>query len=238
MENSRKIVETIKGKNIKPIPRGYFVAKGILAWLAFAVSVLIGAAAFSVILFSIQQTDFNLISHLQHSRFSFFLGVLPFFWITILIVFLIVGFFSVYHSKNGYKLRWSVPVASSVALSVLFGTLFFISGGAARLEKTFALRMSLYESIQEKKVKIWMMPEAGFLAGKIDTVSDSLFQMTDFSGKAWQVDFRNAFVAPVVLLENGETVKLVGKPTGTHQFRAEEVRPWGGPEHRKKSERK
>lgn len=238
MENSKKIIETIKGKNIRPIPRSYFVAKNIMVWLAFAASVLIGAAAFSVILFSIQQTDFDLVSHLRHSRFEFVLGVLPFFWITVLIVFLIIGFFSVYHSKNGYKLKWSAPLAISVALSVLLGTLFFIAGGGERLEKTFALRLSLYESIQEKKAKIWMAPEEGFLAGKIDTVGDSLFQMTDLQGKTWQINFREAFIPPVVLLEKGETVKLVGKLTGYNHFTAAEVRPWGGPEHRKKSERK
>jgi Trk-type K+ transport system membrane component len=62
---------------------------------------LLGAVAFSVILFCIQQTEFDLVSHLSHSRLEFFLGLLPFFWIVSLILFLVVAMTSFKHSGKG-----------------------------------------------------------------------------------------------------------------------------------------
>ena len=232
MKKSLKLIEKIKSEHIEPIPKWYFTTKNILVWVGFAVSVFIGAAAFSIILFSIQQTDFNLVSHLSHSRLEMFLGLLPFFWIITLVVFLVAAIYSIYHSKKGYKLKWSILVGISVALSILLGTLFFIGGGAGKLEQAFAVRVSLYESIQEKKEKIWMMPEEGYLSGIVESVKDSSFQLTDFDNNKWEVDFRGAFVPPVVFLEKGEQVKLVGKMKGEGSFKADEVRPWGGPKNR------
>ena len=232
MEKSKEIINRIKEENIKPIPRWYFKGKNILIWLAFAVTALAGAMAFSVILFTIQQSDFNLISHFSHSKLELFLGLLPFFWIVTLIIFLLFGIYSLHRSPRGYKLKWSKMAGIHVALSILLGTLFFLAGGAGKLEKAFAVRMSLYESIEEKKVKIWMMPDDGFLSGTIESISDSTFQLTDYHEQVWQINYKNAFIPPVVLLEKGEKIKLIGSKTGSQSFIAEEIRPWGGPQQR------
>ena len=232
MAKSKEILNKIKEENIKPIPKWYFLGRNLLIWTAFGLTVLIGAIAFSIILFAIQQTDFNLISHLSHSKLELFLGLLPFFWIITLIIFLIMGIYSLQRSPRGYKLRWPKMAGVHVSLSILVGTLFFLAGGAGKLEKAFAVRMALYESIEEKKVKIWMMPEEGFLSGTIESVSDSIFQLIDFDEDKWQIDYSNAFIPPVVLLEKGEKIKLIGAQTNAGTFTAEEIRPWGGPQQR------
>ncbi|MBK8922193.1 MAG: hypothetical protein IPM81_11920 [Saprospirales bacterium] len=78
MKPSEKLLQTIRERDIKPVPKGYFILKNALLWTGFAVAMLLGAVAFSVILFCIQQTEFDLVSHLSHSRLEFFLGLLPF----------------------------------------------------------------------------------------------------------------------------------------------------------------
>lgn len=235
MKASNKIIDRIKKENIKPIPKWVFISKNILIWLAFLFAIIIGALAFSVILFSIQQTDFDLIAHMSHSGVEYILGLLPFFWIIILVVFIVISIFSVYHSKKGYKLAWSRLVAANVALSILLGSLFFIAGGARKLEKTFAIHVSLYESIEKKKLKIWMMPEEGYLAGFIKNNQDNTLQLVDFDSVSWTIDFKDAFIAPVLSLEKDEQVKLIGTMQSQGHFSAEEIRPWGGPKHRHKT---
>ncbi len=234
MKRSKKIIERIRQEEIRPIPKWVFTSKNVIIWLAFLLSIFIGSAAFSIVLFAIQQTDFDLISHMSHSRLEWFLGLLPFFWIITLVVFIVISTFSMYHSKRGYKLPWSRLVGGSVALSILLGSLFFIGGGAGKLEKAFAIRVALYESLEHKKKKIWMSPEDGYLSGTIQSVQDSIIQLIDFDSRHWQVDFHDAFIPPVVYLENGEAIKLIGNINGENSFKAEEVRPWGGPQHRNK----
>ena len=234
MEKSRKIIEKIKTENIQPIPKWYFKVQNWLIWLAFALSILLGAAAFSVILFAIQQTDFDLISQFSDGGLSLFLALLPFFWIVTLLIFLLVAIFSIQKSKRGYKSTWSRLTTYSAAASILMGTLFFISGGAQWLENSFAKSVSLYQSIDEKKKIVWMQPDEGYLGGTIENVNGDSFLLKDFDGNTWAVSYQEAFIARVILLEQGEQIKLIGQKTGKSQFRADEIRPWGGPEHRKK----
>lgn len=232
MKPSDKLIQTIREQQIQPLPRWRFTLRNLLLWSAFSAAALLGALAFSVVLFAIQQTDFQVISHLSHSRLELFLGLLPFFWIILLIIFLIIAIYSIQYAPKGYKLTMARLVGYSAALSILLGALFFIGGGAQRLEQAFAVNVGLYESIQEKKIKLWSMPEEGYLSGQIEQTSAGAFQLKDFEGKEWTVGHEGAFIPPVVLLERGEKVKLIGKVDGPGRFTASEVRPWGGMERK------
>jgi len=233
MDNSKKIIDKIKFENIQPIPRWKFLLKNGAVWTAFLLAVVLGALAFSVVLFSIQQSEFDLLSHMSHSRLEFLLGLLPFFWILTLVVFLVLAIFSVQYSRKGYKFTVTRLVAISAALSILLGTVFFIAGGGEKLENAFAVNVEVYQSLQEKKVRIWTNPEEGFLSGTIvNTDSNNSLQLKDFEEKTWEIRYQDAFISPRVLLEPGEKIKLVGKLTGQQSFQVEEIRPWGGRENR------
>lgn len=228
MKPSEKLIQSIKEQGIKPVPRWRFTVRNAVLWGAFLLAVLLGALAFSVILFSVQQADFSVVSHLSHSRLELFLGLLPIFWIILLVVFLVIAIYSIQYSPKGYKFTSAKLVGYSAALSILLGTLFFIAGGAQRLEHVFALHVSLYESVQEKKVQLWSMPKEGYLSGQIEETNAGDFQLRDFEGNLWTVHYENAFMPPSVLLERGEQIKLMGEITGKGEFSALEIRPWGG----------
>lgn len=233
MANSKKIIDKIKKENIQPLPKWFFSTKKIGIQLLFVISAIIGATAFSIVLFAIQETDFNIVTRLTHSRVAFFLGLLPLFWIIALIIFLVAAILTIRKSGKGYKHTWFRLILVNTITSLLLGTLIFFSGGAQWLEETFAEKVSIYESIDEKKMKVWMLPEEGYLSGTIETVTSTSFLLTDFHEKEWQIEYTDAFIAGSVFLVKGERIKLVGNITGSNVFRADEVRPWGGPEHRK-----
>ena len=121
MKKLKTIVDRIKEKNIKQRPKWYFTTLNTLIWICYIICILIGAASFSIILFSIHQTDFNLISHMSHSRLEMFLGILPFFWIIILLIFLFASIIIFRKSKSGYKFNWFRLLTFSAAVSVLLG---------------------------------------------------------------------------------------------------------------------
>lgn len=234
MEKSKTIVEKIKERNIKQKPKWYFTISDILIWFIFIVSVFVGAVSFSIILFSIQQTDFSLIAHMSHSKLELFLGLFPFFWIIGLFILLVISVLVFQKSKKGYKFSWQRLFGLSTALSMLLGTLFFIGGGSQWLERSFAERVSYYESIQQKKKKIWMNPEEGFLSGTIGKINGDTFELIDFNNKNWNIDYGDAFIPPIFFLEKGEQVKLIGEMMGSNAFYAKEIRPWEGMNHQKK----
>lgn len=222
------MIETIRQQGVQPVSKWRFSLKNSLVWTGFLLAITLGALAFSVILFAIQQTDFSVVGHLSHSRLELFLGLLPFLWIGFLLVCLALAFYSIQYSQRGYKFTAAKLAGFSALFSVLLGTLFFIGGGGHQLEHAFATNISLYESLQEKKVKLWSMPEDGYLSGQIETVGTDYFNLKDFKNKVWKVQYEDAFIAPVVRLELGETVKIIGKMTSNEAFKADEIRPWGG----------
>ena len=213
---------------MKPIPRWRFTLKNSLTWFVFITSIILGALAFSVVLFSIQQVDFNLVSELPHSWLTWLLGLLPYFWIITLVVFLVAAILGIRSSKKGYKFNAMALAGFSTAFSILLGTLFFISGGGRWLEQTFASTVGIYESIQDRKVKLWVLPDEGYLAGTIKRIQGDEISILDFKGNAWTVAFTDADIPPVVALENGAEIKIVGERTGPGKFRADMIRPWGG----------
>jgi len=227
MKPSEKLIQAIVEKELKPVPKWRFTLRNGLLLGAFLIAVLLGALAFSVILYAIQEADFNVLSHLTHSRLEMFLGLLPIFWIVILVIFLVIAIYSVQYSPRGYKFTAAKLVGYSAALSILMGTLFFIAGGAHRIENAFAVNVGIYESIQDKKIELWSMPAEGYLSGEIQDVEMGTLQLKDFQGNKWIVHFENANIRPAVLLERNETIKLIGEQTGEGEFSASDIRPWG-----------
>ena len=228
MENSEKLISKMKNQNLKPIPKWRFTIKGMGIGFTILVSVILGGLAFSIILFSIQQLGFDLITHMSHSRIEFLLGLLPFLWIGLLIIFLTLGMISIKNSRKGYKFSPTKLILFNSVFSILLGTLFFIGGGAQWLENKFAVQIEIYESIQEKKINMWSAPENGFLSGTIESVNENTMQLVDFKKRKWTIDFQKAHIPPAVLLEEGEVIKLRGKMKDSNSFIADEVRPWGG----------
>jgi hypothetical protein len=228
MNNFDKISERIKKEQIKPVPKWFFILKNIGGWGLFILFILIGAIAFSIILFSIQQSDFELISHLDHSKTEKLLVILPFFWIIILIVFTLFAYFSFRNSKKAYKYSLMSIIGVSTFLSVLLGILFFLIGGGQRLERSFANKVSAYKSLEEKKLQVWVNPTEGLLAGTIIRNENDTIYLRDFSDKKWLISHKGIFVPPILNLESGEKIKLIGKPLGDNIFIADEIRPWQG----------
>lgn len=215
----------------EPIPKWRFKLLNWTIWIGFVFFVLVGAAAFSIVLFAIQQTDFSVIRHLSHSRLEMFLGMLPLFWLVMLLAFLGLAMFSIHKSKRGYKYTVPQLLLFSFSFSVLFGTAFFVYGGAQKLEHAFDIRVSAYKSIQEKKQVIWMKPEDGFLSGEIVSNEDDELELKAFDGEIWIVLLGDdIFIPPILRMEAGEKIKIIGTLEGDHLFYTEEIRPWGGME--------
>ena len=238
MENSDQLIEQMKLRNIKPKPGWYFTSKTILFWLVFLISVLLGAFAFSIILFSIQQLEFDLIAHMSHSYLELLMGLAPLFWIISLIVFLAIAMIGIKNSKKGYKFSYSKIVAFSASFSILFGTLFFIGGGAQWLENAFSVQVEIYESVQDKKVKMWSKPDEGFLSGTIVKINEQSIELNDFNDQSWIIDIGQANVSRAVLIEEGEKIKITGEVISANNFHADDIRPWGGQGGRKMGDRR
>jgi cytochrome c-type biogenesis protein CcmE len=233
MDNSEKLINKIKEGNVQPVPRWRFTVKDAAAWCTFCIAVVFGALAFSVVLFSIQQAEFYLLEHMSHSLLEFLLALIPLIWIILLLVFLVAAIISIRNSKKGYKFSSLSLIGLCASISILLGTFFFMVGGGKWLENVFDNNVSVYESVQERKTKLWSMPEDGYLSGSISSIQGDSMKLEDFQGKNWTIEINHTDVVPSVSLENGEMIKIIGKMTSDDTFIAEKIRPWGSGERMK-----
>lgn len=228
MNNVQKIIDKIQSENIQPTPKWAFTSGERAKWAAYSLFILIGSISFSIILFAISVNGFDLIQHFRHSNLESILVLLPILWLGILIFFLGASIGSVMQTGRAYKYSFGKWASLSTGISMAIGSLFFITGGARWLEHQFETNIESYESLLEKKTAIWSQPEMGTLSGEIIEIMEDTIFMKDWNGSVWTIYTADAFIAPVLELQEGIQIKLNGKKTDAQNFKAEKIRPWGG----------
>ena len=225
MKNSQKLLEKIQSEKVSQRSRELFILRNIFFWTLFVFSIIVGGLSFSVILFAFNQTDFDLLSHVPNSKIELFLGLLPFFWIISCLVFLLISIFGIRHTKTGYRYSPLLVFSSSIILSIMLGTTFFLSGGAEKMERVFSENVSVYKSLEERKISRWSRPEDGFLSGTIIEKDETII-VKDWNGRKWEVGFENAIIKGRISLEKNEKIKIIGEISKDNIFIATQIGPW------------
>ena len=88
MGDADRLIERIKEHEIKQKPAWQFRGMNLLAWISYVLFVVFGAIASSIIFFAIQQSEFNMLEHMNHSRVEWLLSLVPIIWLFFIILFL------------------------------------------------------------------------------------------------------------------------------------------------------
>jgi len=93
----------------------------------------------------------------------------------------------------------------------------------------FSKKVPGYQLISNNKEQQWSQPNTGLLGGEIIQIQDNGFELRDFRGENWQVNYaQNTLVKPSVELRSKEKIKVIGKKIEDKKFQAREIRPWEG----------
>ena len=228
MENkniSQIALERIKGEGIKPISRNVFNVKRVLFWLMVAISLVITALAFSLILSALFNDDWDLYGKLG---FNFILRTLPYFWFVSLIVFIILGEFYYRKTLLGHRKNLLIILGVYLLYVVFFGGIFYLVGIGSFIEQALLENAPVYSNFILNRHEVWLHPEEGLLSGEIVIVDGNEIELIDTNGSVWIINTEEAFTNGNVKLEVGEKVKILGDKVEENIFNAEEIRPWIG----------
>ena len=227
---SQSILEKIKDKRITPKPRWTFLLHDYVIWFFALVSLLIGSASVSLIIFMYKNNDWEIYQEFTDSLFSFILLTLPYFWIVFLGIFVIVAYYNFQHTKKGYRYRVSLLVVGSFVISIVAGGLFYQAGIGQSIDRLLGSNVPLYPIILNPRLNLWSQPDQGRLAGVI-IATDNLqqFMLLDPKEKTWLVISQNAKIAPDVMIQIGERIKMIGKILNNGNFDASLILPFGPP---------
>ncbi len=220
-----KILEKIKNENLRPVAKWHFVVKKIGGWLLVAIATILGGGAFSTIIFTIANQDWDIANNLGTRTGQLFFMVFPYFWLIILAILLMLAYFEFRHTKRGYKYSLILVAGLYIIITGLLGGIFYRLGWAAQLEQAAAGNLPYYNQMIYAR-GIWVRPEAGLLAGKIISANGNIIKIWDLNGQEWTVDVSSS--SQRALINSEKDIKIIGEQTGDRQFQAWQIRPWCG----------
>ncbi len=231
-ELKKTILEKIK--NIQPKAKWKFILKNYLAWIFGALSLLIGAITTAVIIYIIQNNDYGLYRLAHPSPLNMVAKTLPYFWIISLIIFIIIVYYNLKHTKKGYKLELYKISIIVILASIFLGIIFYNLGLGEKIDHGFSQRLPFYRQMMRPRQMIWLETEQGLLAGKIINLKNpENFTLLDLNNQEWEVIKleNNQLPLPPNFFPNnfnlqiGLDIKAFGKKIDQNHFQAFIIRP-------------
>ena len=222
------VLEKIQKDDIKPKSKLSFLAKDYFVWFFGVFSLLVGSLAFSVLIYMERNNDWGFYKNFNDSLIEFIFVTLSYFWLIAFIVFIVVAYFNLKHTKKGYKHRVGVVIFGSLILTIILGAVFYNLGMGKIIDNSLSKRTSIYSKVINPRVKMWMQPEKGLLTGAIIYVKENkVFVLKDLRGDNWNVRYQEAVIFPGLMIVEGERINLAGDIISQKNFEAKKIIPIG-----------
>jgi hypothetical protein len=217
----QKVLDTIKDKHIKPKSHWEFLIKDSAVWILFGLSIFVGSLASSVIIFLLRH-DPSSTALAIHPLKDLMLKI-PYFWIIILLMFLLVSFYNAKHTKHGYRYNSYLIILISILLSLIAGIGIYMTRGAEKIENSFYHKVPGYRQITDQRGKMFINPEDGMIAGHIISIKDDIIHIQCFDKKVWTVVLPSDISFDVA---TGMRLRIMGELLDEEHFEADEFIPW------------
>ncbi|MFA6608626.1 MAG: hypothetical protein WCT07_01835 [Candidatus Paceibacterota bacterium] len=220
MNIPQTILNKIKGENIKPRARWYFVMKHLALWFPGVLVTILGAISFAGVLFAFTHAGWEYREFVYPSLMDFFLAVVPFVWIISFTVFgsLIVKALRTTH--KGYRLSVKKILLGSIVASLVLGVCIFYVDDAFKVDSIIRYPLHVREQ------GVWSSPEEGRLAGLIEEKYEDTLEVRGMDNTLWTIDMSGFGSTTFPFVEKGESIKIVGTSTVEGVFVACAVFPW------------
>lgn len=231
MENfSNKVLETIKQKSIKPLPKWYFSARNFILWFLAILATFLGGLAFSLVMLfmNFQQVGMNFPR--PQGKLHWLIVSIPYAWLIVFVLLVAVIYLNLKHFKKSYKYPAYLLIIASLCGSIVIGFITVGLDGHRRMNEEFSRRVPFYGPVFDARTRSWGRPDDGALAGKVKGVGDNNFILEDLNGHEWKIisSEENNYQEETTEIKTEQMVMINGRPVGRGVFLAEEISPWEG----------
>ena len=185
---SKDIIDKIESEKIEPKSKLNFIFKDYFIWFLFALSIVIGSLAVSVLI-HVVKIDYNSFSMLQIGFGRKIFMIVPYTWLLCLVVFITVAYYYLKHTKKGYKINPYLIIVISVIASIVFGSTAYVLGAGRTVEDVAYRHLPIYDMIADQKMKLWHDPESGRLMGIVTGKTDDSYLLIDLKKEQWTVRY-------------------------------------------------
>lgn len=218
-----KILGEIKDKHLHPKPKWEFIVKDSVVWVLVIVSLGIGSLATSVVIYMIDNNEWDLSKKINGNIVTFVFVTLPIFWLVILAIFVLFIYYNFKHTKGGYKYRAYGVIIASVSFSLISGVLLYNLGLAQAIDDVFEAKAPLYTSLVNRKQQLFHHPELGVLPAQVvQVLSPTELLVIDPRQNQWQVLIGE--LEGDCPCQEGRKIIAVGEMMDTGVFKALQIR--------------
>lgn len=230
-----RVLDRLDQEQVRPRSRIFFRSRECGLWLAWLVSVIVGAAAVAVTAYATISVHYALYEAVYDNFLTAFVDALPYFWLAIFAVVAAMAVYNVSHTRYGYRWRPVSLLGSSVVASVVIGMTLFAAGYGFLLDQNLGTWSPYYTSQEEMRLALWQMPEEGRMVGTMIVVDDESFNgdgpylaFHDVEDTVWRVAIHELPERDMNLLlnEQYQQIQVFGTTTAEHTFHVCGVYPW------------
>lgn len=206
-----KIFDLIEKDKIKPTSKLYFSLKDKAFWSLFALSILIGSIAFSVVIFNFTNSETGLYQATNDSFIDFILEMTPYIWIFLFTAFAFIGYENFRYTKKGYKYSFYLVLVASLVLNIIGGMILHYVGVSKMIDEDFPSGYIISSSDFSRRI-IWNQPNRGILSGEVVSVqaSGTSFVLRDFDNNLWMIDSYYVPDVSIYLISTSSQVRVIG----------------------------
>lgn len=209
---SASVLEKIERGEVMQVPRWQFLLTEYGIWALWAASVLIGAIAFSVILFFGMNAGLAFYEATHDDALRFFLEMIPYAWVIVFILMALLAHYNLRHTKRGYKYKvWQV-LFSSILFSFLGGLVLHGVGMGFVVDNFVAKRLPILPAFQNIEAQMWQSPMQGRMIGKYggEGAKENIALFTDIQGDTWNLDTSELNELDLKNLRTLQQVRVIG----------------------------
>lgn len=228
---SAKVLEKIKSEHILPKPRWLVVFQRIFVWMVGVSALVVGGLSMSVVIFMVVNSEWDMARQLAGGRIWFILLTLPYAWLFLLGVFLLLADRQIRQTPHGYKIATWWLIGGSIGLSVALGLIFYYIGTGQRIDDTFTRHVPYYTEVGNRRARLIQQPERGVVGGVVLDVSKDELSLRALDAQVWRVYTEDANLIGDIDLVIGLPVLVIGKNIGDYVIEAKiikEMRPGHG----------
>jgi len=205
---SDQILEKIDARKITPLPRWRFLLLRVSFWILAVFSVIIGSLAIGAMFFILIDFYLNGFWTVSHEVTELLL-IVPYVWVIVFILFIIISQISVRHIGKGYRYRLLTIVSTNIILSVIFGSILTYAG-VGKMVHQYLNNIPLYSSAIYDSKDAWDRPVIGRLSGIVVSVVDgNNFSIMDWNKHIWGVSLATPIIGSFTP-EIDSTVRMFG----------------------------
>jgi heme/copper-type cytochrome/quinol oxidase subunit 2 len=225
------VFERIEAEHVCPRSRLYFQSRECLVWTLWLMSVVVGSLAIAVSVFVVSHNQYALYEATHENFLTFLVDILPYLWLIVFGVMVLVAVYNLRHTKRGY--RYPVPyiLASSVVLSFAGGSALQFFGLGYTIDSMLGERMGMYTSLEKHEERVWQAPTNGRLLGRqvfVTVRPTSTVVFADTTGQRWRLNVTELMERDRSLLSTEKRVRVLGTIVNDEVkiFHACGVFPW------------